>query len=95
MKVKCWDVVDKLWFVIMEIVVAVVYALSINFRITSAEFRINGYVWILIIDFIVVIFSFFVIGKFVNKKHNNESRFITYIYACLIAIEQGYHGSVN
>lgn len=94
MKVKCCDVVDKLWFVITEIVVAVVYALSIYFRITSADFRINGYVWILIIDFIAAIFSFFVIGKFANKKGDNESRFIAYIYACMIAIDTCFNDSL-
>lgn len=95
MKVKCSDVVDKLWFVITEIVVAVVYALSIYFRITSADFRINGYVWILIIDCITAIFSFFVIGKFVKNKDDNENRFIAYFYAVSIAIDTCLNDSLT
>lgn len=54
------------------------------FRSTSPDFSINGYFWILVIDFIVALFL--QSESLLIKKDDNANCFIAYFYAFSISI---------
>lgn len=95
MKAKIYCIVNQLWFVIAEIIVAVVYALFIYYRGVSSNFRMHGYLGSLLIELIVLLFFSVAVAKVIYKDDDNENRLLVFAYAVLIAADTCINDSLT
>lgn len=87
MNSKLCEIINNLWFVIIEIIIVTGYALSVYFNIVNSEYRNDGYIFRILISAIVLLFSFVAIKKMCDDSKELENRFIAFLYAIVIAVD--------
>lgn len=87
MKTKMLESINKLWFVIIQIIVAMGYGLSIYYQTSNADFRMNGYIISLIINIICCFVGSIVLYKIFDNRNDKENWFFVCLYTILFAID--------
>ena len=87
MNLKISTVFEKLWFVIIEIIIALAYAISVYFKATNAIYRNNFWVFNLVISMIMILFACIAVDYYVRNSGNRVYQIVAIMYSVIICID--------